>query len=215
MRSKTASKIVLKISSIKTPYALNIDYFDLIILESVYPPGEETLFLAKFLKENNKIKPGEKVLDYGTGSGFLALIAARLGAKVLAVDINPKSIECAKINTDINNLNCDIECRLGESFETIKDNEIFDVILANLPYEDALPANLTEFSVYDSNFKMRKQMFEKAKSHLTENGSIFFTYSKRVQDEFPIESFAKGYKIKLISELRAKDEIYYLYLIRK
>src|SRR3989304_3990 len=42
-------------------------------------------------------RPGAAVLDLGTGSGILAIAAARLGAKrVLALDIGPQAVEAAR-----------------------------------------------------------------------------------------------------------------------
>ena len=37
------------------------------------------------------------VLDLGTGSGIGAVFAARRGASVVAVDINPEAVRCARI----------------------------------------------------------------------------------------------------------------------
>jgi ribosomal protein L11 methyltransferase len=46
---------------------------------------------------------GESVLDYGCGSGILAIAAKRLGAgKVLGIDIDPQAIEASRYNADIN-----------------------------------------------------------------------------------------------------------------
>ena len=45
------------------------------------------------------------VIDYGCGSGVLALAAARLGARhVYAVDIDPQALEAARVNTAVNGL---------------------------------------------------------------------------------------------------------------
>lgn len=49
------------------------------------------------------IQPGNKVLDIGTGSGILAIIAARLGAaEILGVDIDEESVKVAKENIALN-----------------------------------------------------------------------------------------------------------------
>jgi ribosomal protein L11 methyltransferase len=70
------------------------------------------------------------VLDVGTGSGILGIIAARLGAKpVLGVDIDPEALEVARGNLERN--------RVAESMsvsDTPLDQveETYDVVVANL-----------------------------------------------------------------------------------
>ena len=58
---------------------------------------------------------GGKVLDVGTGSGILAIAAARLGAKqVLGVDIDPMAVRVAQENVEKNGLSDVIEIRQGD-----------------------------------------------------------------------------------------------------
>ena len=58
---------------------------------------------------------GGKVLDVGTGSGILAIAAARLGAtEVLGVDIDPMAVRVAKENIEKNGLTDVIEVREGD-----------------------------------------------------------------------------------------------------
>ena len=80
------------------------------------------------------IRPGDDVLDVGTVSGLIAIIAAAKGAKsVLAVDINPAAVACAKDNAARNGFAHTIEVRQSDVFDAI-GNEQFDVITANLPF---------------------------------------------------------------------------------
>lgn len=63
-----------------------------------------TRLCLRWLDEN--IKGGETVLDYGCGSGILAIAAARLGAaEVWGVDIDPQAIQAAAYNADMNAVN--------------------------------------------------------------------------------------------------------------
>jgi ribosomal protein L11 methyltransferase len=51
----------------------------------------------------SRLRPGQEVLDLGTGSGILAIAAARLGAaRVIAVDISAVAVEVARQNVTIN-----------------------------------------------------------------------------------------------------------------
>jgi ribosomal protein L11 methyltransferase len=63
-----------------------------------------TRLCLRWLDEN--IKGGETVLDYGCGSGILAIAAAKLGAaEVWGVDIDPQAIQAAAYNADMNGVN--------------------------------------------------------------------------------------------------------------
>ena len=69
---------------------------------------------------------GKRVLDVGSGSGILAIAAARLGASVLAIDHDPQARRATLENSRDNGVEVEIECRLDAV------DASFDVVLANL-----------------------------------------------------------------------------------
>lgn len=74
---------------------------------------------------------GKTVLDIGTGSGILAIAAAKLGAAgVLACDIDPVAIQVARTNCRRNRIEHRI-CLFTGEVEALSGSR-FDVILANL-----------------------------------------------------------------------------------
>ncbi|EQD72239.1 methylase, partial [mine drainage metagenome] len=58
----------------------------------VYPPRADTLLLRPFAA----VRPRSTFLDVGTGSGEIALAAARSGARVVATDLNPHALRLAR-----------------------------------------------------------------------------------------------------------------------
>jgi ribosomal protein L11 methyltransferase len=75
------------------------------------------------------IKPGAKVLDVGTGSGILAIAAARLGAaQVDAIDIDGVAVEVAKENAAKNGVA--IDARVGE-IAAVEERD-YDLVIANI-----------------------------------------------------------------------------------
>ena len=74
---------------------------------------------------------GQRVLDMGCGTGILAIMAEKLGARqVLAVDVEPWTVENARDNAQENHCRT-IECRLGGA-EILAGEAPFDIILANI-----------------------------------------------------------------------------------
>jgi ribosomal protein L11 methyltransferase len=78
----------------------------------------------------DRVKPGIEVLDLGTGSGILAIPAARLGARVTALDISDVAVQVARENVAVNG----VGDRVGVAEGTIDavDGRRFDLILANI-----------------------------------------------------------------------------------
>jgi len=75
--------------------------------------------------------PGKSVLDYGCGSGILAMVAKKLGAaQVFGVDIDPQAIESARYNSERNH--CDIAYFLPEEFASAEHPQTFDIVVANI-----------------------------------------------------------------------------------
>jgi ribosomal protein L11 methyltransferase len=76
-----------------------------------------------------------QVLDVGTGTGILALAAARLGARVLAIDVDPEAVAAALKNVRLNELE---ERILVEPTLLHAIRQQFALILANLTTPDLL-----------------------------------------------------------------------------
>jgi ribosomal protein L11 methyltransferase len=76
--------------------------------------------------------PGKTVLDYGCGSGILAMVAKKLGAgPVTGVDIDPQAIESARANAVRNK--CEIEYYLPDDFAASSHaGQRFDIVVANI-----------------------------------------------------------------------------------
>lgn len=77
------------------------------------------------------IQPGQMVFDIGTGSGILAVAAAKLGAtEVQAVDLDPVAVRVAKENVAINGVDGQVKVSQGDLLTGITGKA--DVIIANI-----------------------------------------------------------------------------------
>lgn len=73
---------------------------------------------------------GASLLDYGCGSGILAMVAKKVGAQqVIGVDIDPQAIESAQQNAHTNG--CRIDFYLPDDFGKLAEQK-FDIVVANI-----------------------------------------------------------------------------------
>ena len=95
--------------------------------------------LARYLLDHADIVAAKRVLDFGAGSGLVALAAAKAGAlHVTAADIDPFALAAIRRNAEINNVNVETTAR-----DPIGASDIFDVILVgDMCYERPLAERL-------------------------------------------------------------------------
>jgi ribosomal protein L11 methyltransferase len=95
------------------------------------------------------LKSGDKVFDIGTGSGVLAIAAAKLGAaEVLAVDKDPVAVEAAWENCRRNNVIEKVAVLPGDLFEELSG--LADLVVANIT-ADVLLLLIEELPFYLSS----------------------------------------------------------------
>lgn len=89
---------------------------------------ETTMMCVELLEKY--IMPHQTVFDIGTGSGILAITAAKLGAeRVVAVDLDEVAVRAAQENASYNNLD-NIEIKHGNLVDVVEGKA--DVVVANI-----------------------------------------------------------------------------------
>ncbi|MEV7405485.1 HemK2/MTQ2 family protein methyltransferase [Streptomyces sp. NPDC091267] len=102
-------------------------------LPGVYGPQADSSFLASAMRRD-LVAPGVDLLDLCTGSGVLALHAARLGARVTAVDISRRAVASARLNAALARL--PVSVHRGDLLSALPGRS-FDVLVSNPPYVPA------------------------------------------------------------------------------
>lgn len=130
---------------LKNSLTARAEGFELSVFPTVFHPryfGSSGI-LAHFVSSLNLAETS--FLEVGCGSGIVALCAARAGARVTAVDINPEAVRCTLANAERHALR--IDARTGDLFSSLGD-ERFDTIAWNPPFLPGTPANLAEAAFY-------------------------------------------------------------------
>jgi SAM-dependent methyltransferase len=108
------------------------------------------------------------MLDLGTGSGYLALLAAAHSQHVIATDLNPRAVAAARFNAILNRVT-NLDTAQGSLFEPVGDRR-FDLITSNPPFVVS-PRN--DLAYRDSGLErdaICERIVRGAPGHLTDGG---------------------------------------------
>jgi len=127
----------------------------LLILPGVFNP---TLFRTSGVVvdglRRGLVPDGASVLDVGTGSGVLAIVAADTASLVVAVDINPAAVSCARINALLNGVDDRVRVHHGDLFDPVAQRR-FDVVLCNPPFYVGRPERAIDQAFRSIDFAAR------------------------------------------------------------
>jgi release factor glutamine methyltransferase len=158
---------------------------------------------------------GRKVLEMGTGSGVVAIFAAKLARSVVAIDVSPLACECAKHNAILHGVEDKVDIRQGDLFDSIQANENFSLIIYNPPFMDGIPKNWIETAIYDSDYQNLELFFQQAPNYLTSDGEMLIAFSS-VGDLKRLESmiYDAGFQAEVCQEDSRNDLEFMVYSCR-
>lgn len=140
------------------------------------------------------LKPGQKVLDIGCGSGILSIISSKLGARsVTGTDIDGSAVNIAKENIEINNISPEKATVLFGNILNNEDNKELDKMLEN--NYDIVVANILTEVIMELSDHVGNYL--KPEGYFVASG-ILYTQSDKVQEAISkngmeiIEVSAKG-----------------------
>lgn len=146
-------------------------------------------FVEFMLTQNLK---EQAILDFGSGSGILAVMARKLGASTVdAIDINPAAVAATRENASKSGFAEHIRVNQSDGFAEVVGR--YDLILANLPMVDADALAGVFFGLFDPHFVLHRHFFSRLHRHLKPGGSAVICHSE-FQEEWPfsrVESLIK------------------------
>lgn len=150
---------------------------------------------------------------HGEGSGIGAVRAGQWADRVVAVDINPEAIRCARINVLLNRMEDRVEVREGDLFDPL-GGERFDVVLFNPPFLPGEPSDALA-GAFRSN-QIADCFASKLEGHLQPGGYALVVLSSDGEDEAFLEALRmRGFNHTVMAEEDLISEGFRLYKCRK
>ncbi|MBU1925032.1 MAG: 50S ribosomal protein L11 methyltransferase [Candidatus Omnitrophica bacterium] len=146
----------------------------LITEKSVY----YNFFLVPILLNNIFVRKGEKLLDFGTGTGVIAISAIKRGAGyVLALDNHDASVALAKRNREKFGIDPKImEVIKSDGYRNVPQDKKFDTIVSFPTVPPAGNVDKNDTRLYDRDGKFIKMILAGAKGRLLPGGKVIIMY---------------------------------------
>lgn len=183
------------------------------VFPGVFHPGlfSSTLLLLEYIEA--KISAGETLLEVGSGSGLISVVAAKSGLDVTAIDISKTAIENTIANASENNVS--IKVVQSDLFSNLS-SQTFDWVIINPPYYARNPENDADRAWYcGEDFKYFKDLFKQLPNFIGVQSKVVMvlTLECNLTEIFRIAREA-GCEFSLIAEKKAffdgKDMLYQL-----
>lgn len=146
------------------------------VAEGAQGPKAGSLLFARHLD----FRSGERVLDLGTGVGLAAVLAAKAGCRVVATDVVPEAVACARENALLNGVGDRVEVRLGDCYDPVAGMS-FDLICTNPPQMPTPPGRERDDPTAAADnggvdgWEILDRVIQGAPAHLAPGGRLVFT----------------------------------------
>ena len=196
---------------------------DFKVTSEVLVPRPETEVLLEQLVALHNNRAGKEpvhILDIGTGSGNIAVVAAKEipDSRVTAIDISPAALAIAEENSRIHQVADQIQFIHGDLFESVTGP--FDYILSNPPYIALRELEMLMPDVRDyeprtalnggqDGLDYYKRIIPGAWDHLKDNGALIMEIGmdQAMDIRYIIESFGKYEEPKVIRDYSGRDRV--------
>jgi release factor glutamine methyltransferase len=160
---------------------------------------------------------GKRVADVGTGSGILALAAARAGATtVVAIDINPNAARTAGENAQANGLGERVTAVCSNLLSALAPRPYFDVILSSPPSFPGEPLDLADRAWHAGpDYRDIASLFDQARERLAPGGRFYVLLSSDSDLEYLGALMERArFRARVIEERSIYVESFILYELR-
>ncbi len=157
---------------------------------------------------------GKHILDMGSGSGIVSIIAASRGAECIAADINPVAVRCITENALQNNFSGKITAIESDLFESLRNTypAKYDIIFFNPPYYKGNPNNNFERAFKGGpNLEVIDRFLEDSKNFLVHSGRLCLLVSSDMDlDDLYNRIRSAGYDYMILQTNKKTFETFYI-----
>lgn len=168
---------------------VTVDGLRIAVSPSTYKPLHGEAGLARHCRV------GDRVLDLGTGSGVIALAAARRGCSVIGSDISTVALRDARHNADHNGFGASVRFVESDCYAALAD-ERFDVIISHLPYVELELDTDTDSQWAATHASVAERVILGAADHLTEHGQLVLLWPR--EKHARVDTLARGAGLRLV-----------------
>lgn len=164
-----------------------------VILPEVFSPDyySESAFFARQVIE--RLRPGEDYLDVGCGAGVTAVLAAKKGVHVTALDINQRAVQNTILNAGINDVSERVRVLQSDVYKALAPDRKFDTIYWNTPFayvDKTRQLTPLERAVFDPGYASTRMFIVGARQHLHQGGEMLIGFSSTLGNLPALQAFA-------------------------
>jgi release factor glutamine methyltransferase len=210
---RRAKRLALEQDKVESHF---VSFFDLELFAApeVFCPvyGEGSALLAHAITA--AVTRDDRVLDVGTGSGALALLAARQGARATGVDIAPLAVRCAEANAYRNGLAARAHFLVSDLFAALPSEARYSLIVFNPPFLNGRPTSWFERTLFDPAHAALLRFTSQVRQFLAPGGTALVAFSSAGDCDLLTGSAKRfGLAIRLLRMVRGEFD-FFLYELR-
>lgn len=174
--------------------------------ESVFWEPDDSVSLRELIGNNQSVS-GRDVLEIGTGTGLISILCMQNGAKsVIATDINPAAVACARYNAAMLLPDQSLDVRQvpvsdPSAYSVLDQTQTFDLIISNPPWEDGTVVKPADHAFYDPSFALMDSLLEGLPKRLNAGGRCLLAYGHvPAIRRLKTEAEKRGFEFKQLDE---------------
>jgi release factor glutamine methyltransferase len=140
--------------------------------QGVFGPTPTSDLLGNLVTDH--AAPGQRVLDRGCGAGANAILAAKTGATVLGVDVNPAAVEASQANAARNGVGDRTDFAVSDLFEGVEGD--FDLVVIDPPFRWFAPRTMLERAFTDENYATLTSFLRDVPVRLRPGGAVLLFF---------------------------------------